>query len=166
MLKPSVTRFFKAGALAATLALAAVAAHAQPPMEPHGRGGPGDHLMMMHRELKAAGATDAQLAQIKAIFKQAMADEKGAHDALRTLHTQGQALFAQPVVDANAVMALNTQAQTQRDAIATRMARALIDSAAVLTPEQRAKIYAMQQKHEARMKEHMKDRADSHKANP
>ncbi len=164
MFKPSMNRFFKTGALAATLALAAVAAQAQPPMGPHG--GPGDHLMMMHRELKAAGATDAQLAQIKAIFKQAMADEKGANDTLRSLHEQGQALFAQPVVDANAVMALHAQAQTQREAVATRMARALIDSAAVLTPEQRAKIYAMQQKHEARMKEHMKDRADAHKANP
>jgi len=162
MFKPSVNRFLKAGALAATLALAAVAAQAQPPMGEHEHGGPGGHLMMMHRELKAAGATDAQLAQIKAIFKQAMADEKGANETLRTLHSQGQALFAQPVVDANAVMALHAQAQTQRDAIATRMARALIDAAAVLTPDQRAKIYAIQQKHEARMKERMAE----HKANP
>ena len=161
MFKPSVNRFFKTGAVVATLVLGAAAAQAQPPMGPHG--GPGGHLMM-HRELKAAGATDAQLAQIKAIFKQAMTDEKSAHDTLRTLHQQGEALFAQPVVDANAVMALNAQAQAQRDAIATRMARALIDASAVLTPDQRAKIYAMQQKHEARMQERMAEHKA--KANP
>lgn len=164
MFKPSVNRFLKAGALLATLALSAVAAQAQPPMGPHGHGGPGDGLMMMHHELKAVGATDAQMAQIKAIFKQAMTDEKAAHDTLRSLHTQGEALFAQPVVDANAVMALNTQAQVQRDAVATRMARALIDAAAVLTPDQRAQIYALQQKHEAKMAERMKEHQQGAKA--
>lgn len=149
-------------AFSTLLSFGALAAHAQGPMEGHGmpgHGGPGAHMMMMHHELKAAGATDAQMAQIKAIFKQAAADEKPAFETLRSLHKQGEALFAAPVVDANAVMALHTQSQAQRDAIGTRMARALIDASAVLSPEQRAKIYAMQQKHEARMAEHMKDHA-------
>ena len=156
-------------AFSTLLSFGALAAHAQGPMEGHGgpgmmHGGPGAHMMMMHHELKAAGATDAQMAQIKAIFKQAAADEKPAFETLRSLHKQGEALFAAPVVDANAVMALHTQSQAQRDAIGTRMARALIDASAVLSPEQRAKIYAMQQKHEAHMAEHWKDRAAKDKA--
>jgi Spy/CpxP family protein refolding chaperone len=162
MLKTNLPRAVKTVLFASALALCGLASQAQEPM--HEGPMPG-HEMMAHRamhDLQVAGATDAQKEQIHAIFKQAMADMKPAHEQLRKLHEQGEVLLAAPVIDSQAVMALHAQAQAQRDAIGTRMARALVDAAAVLTPEQRAKIHAEHQKHEAHMKEHwaehMKDR--------
>ena len=155
----NLTRTLKTGALALSFGLIGLTAQAeaQPPMM---HGGPGMHgeMMAMHG-LKAAGASDSQMQQIKAIFKQAMTDSKPAHDQLRSLHQQMEALFAAPVVDANSVTALQNQAQTQHAAIATRMTRAMIDSANVLTPEQRAKLQAMHAKRAEHMKERMKELA-------
>jgi Spy/CpxP family protein refolding chaperone len=143
------TRTLKTGALALMLTLGGVAAQAQPPMH-GGPGGPGGEWqrggMMMHG-LKAVGASDAQIAQIKAIFQQAATDDKAAMDQLKTLHQQMEALFAASVIDANSITALANQAQTQHDAIATRMTRALIDAANVLTPDQRTKLQALRQQH-------------------
>ena len=160
----NLTRTLKAGALALSFGLIGLTAQAQPPMMQGGPGGPGMHggeMMGMHG-LKAAGASDSQMQQIKAIFKQAMTDSKSAHEQLKSLHQQMEALFAAPVVDANSVTALQNQAQTQHAAIATRMTRAMIDAANVLTPEQRAKIQAMHAKRAEHMKERMKDHADRH----
>ena len=156
----NLTRTLKMGALAMALGFAGLNAQAQPPMM---HGGPDMHheMMAMHG-LKAVGASDSQMQQIKAIFKQAMTDSKSAHEQLKSLHQQMEALFAAPVVDANSVTALQNQAQTQHAAIATRMTRAMIDSANVLTPEQRAKLQAMHAKRAEHMKERMKDRADHH----
>ena len=147
----SLSRVLKAGALAAALSLGGLSAQAQPMMA----GGPEMHHGMMMHGLKAIGASDAQIAQIKAIFAQAKTDNQAAHEQLKALHQQMQALFTAPVIDANSITALASQAQTQHDAIATRMTRALIDSANVLSPDQRAKLAALRAKHA----DHMKDRA-------
>ena len=144
--------------LIALTVLTAGAALAQAqPMGHGGHGGPdmmGGNPRMMHHLLKEVGATDAQMAQIKTIFQTAMKSAQAQHETLKTLHTQGEALMAAPVIDSNAVMALHAQAQTARDAIGTTMAQAMISAANVLTPAQRAQIYAIQQKHEAHMAEH------------
>jgi len=150
----NLTRTLKTGALALTLGLMGLTAQAQPMMH----GGPEMHRAMMMHGLKAVDASDAQIQQIKAIFKQAMGDNKSAADQLKSLHGQMEALFAAPVVDANSVTALEQQAQTQRNAIATRFTRALIDAANVLTPDQRLKLQAMRTKRAG----HMKDRAERH----
>ena len=152
----NLTRTLKTGALALTLCLGALSAQAQPMMH-GGPGGPEMRPEMMMHGLKAVGASDSQTQQIKAIFKQAMVDNKPAADQLKSLHTQMEALFAAPVIDANSVTALNSQMQTQHNAIATRFVRAMIDAGNVLTPDQRAKLQAMHKQHA----EHMKgDHAD------
>jgi Spy/CpxP family protein refolding chaperone len=163
-----LSRILKTGTAALALALGAAVAQAQPPaggMPPpphHGEmGRPG--MGMMHeglmRDLKAVNATDAQKQQLHAIFKQAMEDNKSAEDQLRKLHQQIGALLAAPVVDANSVTSLSQQAQTQHDAVATRMTRAMIDGANVLTPDQRAKLQALHQERAEHMKERFKEHA-------
>ena len=155
-----LSRILKTGTAALALALGAAAAQAQPPHDGHmpPPGGPGMHERMFH-DLKAVDATDAQKQQLHAIFKQAMEDNKSAEDQLRKLHQQIGALLAAPVVDANSVSSLSQQAQTQHDAIATRMTRAMIDGANVLTPDQRAKLLALHQQQAEKMKERFKERA-------
>jgi len=159
-----LSRILKTGAATLAIALGAVVAQAQPPMDhghmpPSGEMGMGMTHERMFHDLKAVDATDAQKQQLHAIFKQAMDDNKSAVEQLHKLHEQIGGLLAAPVVDANSVTSLSQQAQTQHDAIATRMTRALIDAANVLTPEQRAKLQALHKNRAEHMKERFKDRA-------
>ena len=159
MSKLNVMRALTTTAVVGLLALTGFAAQAQG----HGeRGGPGMMMMGGHMEhmLEAVDATDAQRAQIKQIMQAARADLKGQMDTGRKLHEQGLALFTAPNIDAVAIEAVRQQAQAQREVASKRMSQAMIDAARVLTPEQRAKFAEKMKKRQARMMEHMQERAD------
>lgn len=159
MSKLNLTRALKAGAVASMFALSGLAAQAQGPGGPHGRG-PGMMDGHVEQMLDAVDATDAQRAQIKKIMDAARADLKGQMEAGRKQREQGLTLLAAPVIDAAAIEQLRQQDQAQREIASKRMSLAMIDAARVLTPEQRAKFAEKMKKREARMAERMKDRAD------
>lgn len=137
------------------VALAAVAfssAHAQPPSGPPAGAGPGmyaGHAMgwgggpgmgMSDRLLDLAGASADQKTKVRAIFTAMRTDLRAQFDAGRTLRRQMQQALLGPNVDAGAVEALRQQMLAQHDAVSRRVTQALLDAAAVLTPDQRAKL--------------------------
>ena len=140
--------------LAASMALALVAAagwttaHAHGggmmgmgPMGHHAAMGPGAAPMMgrtLERMLDQVGATPEQRTQIRAIADAAAADLQAQRDAGRTLREQSLQLFAQPTVDANAVEAQRQKTLQHQDQVSRRMTQAMLDVSRVLTPEQRA----------------------------
>ena len=160
MSKLNLMRALTTTAVAGLLAFSGFAAQAQG-HGPHG-GGPGGPGMMgghMEQMLEAVDATDAQRAQIKQIMQAARADLKGQMDTGRKMHEQTMALYAAPNIDAAAIETLRQQAQAQHEVASKRMSQAMIEAARVLTPEQRAKFAEKMKKRQARMMEHMKDRA-------
>ncbi len=104
-----------------------------------GRGG-ADHPMMSARLLDAVGASADQQARIQQITRQAHDESAKQRDADRALHQQMLALMAAPQIDAAAAENLRQQLQARRDAASKRHLQAMLDSAAVLTPEQRAQL--------------------------
>jgi protein CpxP len=166
MSKLNVMSVLKTGAIASVLALSGLAAQAAMPDHPGGphggpRGGHGgpDMMMLSGHALDMVDATDAQRAQIKTIMQSAFADLKGQRDAGRKLHEQAAALFAATNIDAAAIEALRVQGQQLREQASKRMSQAMIEAARVLTPEQRTKLAEKMKARQARMAEHMKDRA-------
>ena len=109
----------------------------------HGFGGPGHGDMAAHMQgridhlLTAAGATDAQKAQVKAVWD-------GTRPQLQPLHKQhadlrrqiGQALAA-PTIDAARIEQLRQQSVATMDKISALTTKAMVASAQVLTPDQR-----------------------------
>jgi len=156
MTKLFLKQVLKSTLIASLLAGAAITAQAQPMMGHGGHGGPG--MMFgggrIEHVLDSVDATDAQRAQIKTIMQAAMQDMKGQREAGRKLREQGLALFAAPVVDANAVEVLRQQMVAQHEQASKRMSQVLIDVSRVLTPEQRAKFVERMQKRHARMAQH------------
>ena len=161
---PQAMRLFLGGLVLAVAGGTALTAFAEGPGHGHGPRGEAmmfGPMMMGHgldHMLDAVNATDAQRAQIKQISQAAAADLKAQHEAGKSLHEQGMALFTQPTVDANAAEALRQQMMAQHDAASKRMLQAMLDISRVLTPAQRqALAQQMQQRHaqmEQRMQQH------------
>lgn len=169
MTSPRLHILLRAGAVAATLALSSLAAHAQLGSMGAaqggqgggwGHGGHGGPALMaggglfgghMDAMLDAVNATDAQRSQIDNLFKTARQDVAGTHEAGRKLHEQMLAAYTVPVIDAVAIERLRMQASANREIAAKRMSQASIDAARVLTPEQRLKLGELIQKRQARM---------------
>ena len=123
-------------ALAGGLSQAVLAA----PHEGHDRGRPGMGIFdARHAErlLDAVDATPDQRAQVMQILQAAKADMTAPRESGRKLHAQGQALFAQPAVDARAAETLRQQQMAQHDQISKRRLQTMLDVSRVLTPEQR-----------------------------
>ena len=156
MSKPNVMRGLTTTAVVGLLALSSFSAPAQ------GRGphdGPGTPSAHVEHMLEVVDATDAQRAQIKQIMQAARAELNGRTAADRKVQEQTLALYAAPNIDAVAIETLRQQAQAQHEAASKRMSQAMIEAARVLTPEQRAKFAEKMKKRQARMTEHMNDRA-------
>jgi Spy/CpxP family protein refolding chaperone len=146
-----------------TLLLALAAGTAQnalaQPMGP-GMGGPGLMAMgggrQLDRMLDLVKATTDQRTQIKAIADAARTDLKAIHATGKTLHTQMQALFAQPTVDARAAETLRQQQLAVHDQASKRMLQMMVDISRVLTADQRktladrmAQRHSMMERHRA-----------------
>jgi Spy/CpxP family protein refolding chaperone len=154
--------------LAAATAVLALAgglfqsAQAAPWGGPHG-GGPGGGMLMGHprmleRALDSVNATADQKAQIKAIATAAQADLRALRQQGRSLREQGMALLTAPNVDARAAEALRQQMLAQHDQASKRMLQAMLDTARVLTPEQRQQLAKKMADRRAMMERHRSER--------
>jgi Spy/CpxP family protein refolding chaperone len=132
-----------------------------PMMGMRGGDGPGMGMMAgrgMERMLDSVNATAEQRTQIKAIADKARAEMLAQREAGRGLREQMAKLFAQPVVDANAIEALRAQMLQQHDAQSRRMTQAMVEASRVLTPEQRKQIAERMTQRRALMERHRAER--------
>jgi protein CpxP len=112
------------------------------------RGAAGERMGRMHHLLGAAGASDAQKAQIKAIFVALRPQMQNLRTERMKVHKQlAQALTAATVNPAT-VEQLRRQQVGLADQSSTLMTQALVQASQVLTPEQRQKISAEMAKHQ------------------
>lgn len=110
--------------------------------------------------LDGLNATDAQRSQIKQIATQAAADMKAQRASGIELRQRGLQLFTAPTIDARAAEQVREQMLQQHDQTSRRAMQAMIDVAAVLTPEQRAQIGKRMQDRMSRMQERTKRGGD------
>ena len=122
------------------------------------------HPRMAERMLDAVNATPEQRAQIKQILQASQADMQAQRDNGRKLHQQGQALFAQPTVDARAAEALRQQMLAQHDQASKRMMQTMLDVSRVLTPEQRKTLADRMSQRRAMMERHHSERQSLERA--
>lgn len=94
----------------------------------------------MERMLDDIKATDAQRAQIKQIADAARTDMAKLHADHRQLHPQVMTLLTQPKIDAAAAEKLRLQMLAHHDQVSKRMMTAMLETAQVLTPEQRSQL--------------------------
>jgi Spy/CpxP family protein refolding chaperone len=103
-------------------------------------GGPGEEAFMafrMHKVLDKVGASDAQKAQIKGIWE-------GLRPQLKTLRQQHEGLHEQitqamtaATIDPAAIEKLRQQSVSVMDKLSVVMTQGFVESARVLTPDQR-----------------------------
>ena len=149
---------WRLAAAALVLAVAGGAAQMAQAM-PGGHGGPHGGGMMMHgRLLQSVGASADQQTRIHDIMKAARDDVRKLHDGAGDLRAQGVQLLAAPTIDARAVEALRVKRVALHDAVSKRMTQAMLDAAAVLTPEQRAKMAEQMGKRRDMMERHRRER--------
>ena len=99
---------------------------------------------------KAADATPEQKTKLAAIAKAAQADIKPLHDQLRANRDRGTALYTAATID-RAALEQHRAAQFQiMEQISRRRMQARLDSADVLSAEQRGKLAAAMKKHHER----------------
>ena len=155
-------RWFGAALTAAILSTAALSVWAQGgPGHFGGHGGPGVGMMqgrMGERMLDTVNASAEQRAQIKQIIERNAADRQAQRESHRALREQGMKLFAQPVVDANAVEALRQQMLQQHDQASRRMVQTMLEVSRVLTPDQRKLLADRMAQRGEMMRRHMQER--------
>lgn len=113
---------------------------------------------MQERMLDAAGASAEQKARIRDIFAALATDMRARAEGGRALHLQLRQQLLGPTVDAAAVEALRQQMLAQHDAGSKRMMQAMLDAAAVLGPEQRAKLAQHLQQRRDMYERHRRER--------
>ena len=118
-------------------------------------GSPEHRGRMIDHMLDGVNASDAQRAQIKQIAAAAAADLKAQAQAGRGLRQRGMQALMAANVDAGAVEQVRQQMLQQHDQMSRRMTQAMLDTARVLTPEQRAKLGERMRDRQARMEERM-----------
>ncbi|HVR62461.1 MAG TPA: periplasmic heavy metal sensor [Polyangia bacterium] len=124
--------------------------------EQGGDGGPGmfghGHGMQMrrfHHMLDVAGATDAQRAQIKAIWEPLRPQLRAAAEEHAKIRLSIRQALVAPTIDAAAIEKLRQEGLAAWDKKSALFTQAMVASAQVLTPDQRQKISAEMQKHAA-----------------
>lgn len=136
----------------------------------HGMGhhgmGPGGHGPMMGRALEAAGASAEQRAKIQEIMKAAREDVRKTQEASGDLRAQMRQLMNAATVDARAVETLRQKMLAEHDAVSRRMTQAMLDAAAVLTPEQRQKLSEQMGKGREMMQRHRREREQMYGPGP
>jgi protein CpxP len=136
-----------------------------------GEGGPMMGGMMLgghrlERLLDDVKATDAQRTQILGINDAARTDLQKLHEEGRALHEQSLAVLTQPKLDPAAAEALRQKMLAHHDVVSKRLMTAMLDTAKVLTPEQRVKVgermKEMQSHHDQRREHGMDERHERH----
>ncbi|HVZ71879.1 MAG TPA: Spy/CpxP family protein refolding chaperone [Polyangia bacterium] len=132
----------------------------------HGPGGMGGGMgffgggMMgfrMHKLLDKVGATDAQRAQIKTIWEGLKPQLKGMHEQHMKLHEQVTAAMTAATIDPAAVEKLRQQGVQLMDQASTIITKGMVQTAQVLTPDQRKQIAAELQKEADNRRAHFQE---------
>jgi protein CpxP len=151
-------RLAAAGLVLALAGGAAQMAQAMPGGHGHHGGAHGKGMMMHGRALQSVGANSDQQTRIHDIMKAARDDVRKLHEGAGDLRAQGAQLLAAPTIDARAVEALRVKRLALHDAVSKRMTQAMLDAAAVLTPEQRVKLAEQMGKRRDLMERHRRER--------
>jgi len=140
--------------LAAGLAVPAVTAFARTDtvgagdgMGEHGHFGRGRR---MGKLLDAAGASDAQKAQIKAAWQGLRPQLQAVREQRVKLHGEMKKALTAPTIDTAAVERLRQQEVQLADKASTLFTQGIVQTAQVLTPEQRQKVAAQLDQHHGR----------------
>jgi periplasmic protein CpxP/Spy len=134
--------------LAGALALPAVTALARPGLGPdagelgHFGGG-----RRMGKLLDAAGATDAQRAQIKAAWSGLRPQMQALRQERMKLQGELRKALTAPTIDTAAVERLRQEGVKLADRSSTLSTQGIVQSAQVLSPDQRQKVAAQLEKH-------------------
>jgi protein CpxP len=109
-----------------------------------GHFGQGRHMAKM---LDAAGASDAQRAQIKAVWAGLRPQLQALREQRMKLHEDMRKALTAPTIDAAQVDKLRQQAVHLAEQGSTLFTQGIVQSAQVLTPEQRQKVAAQLDQH-------------------
>jgi protein CpxP len=141
--------WFLALPLAAALAVPAVTAFARPGMGPDGgeMGQFGGGHRRIGKLLDAAGATDAQRAQIKAGWTGLRPQMQALRQEQDKLRGEMRKALTAPTIDTAAVERLRQQELKLADRSSALMTQGILQTAQVLSPEQRQKVAAEIEKH-------------------
>jgi Spy/CpxP family protein refolding chaperone len=138
-----------ASALAVLLIGVAVGFGAPPALGAFFRGSHGSHdpeRIRKHADfavefaLREVDATPEQVAQVKAVTANLLVDLEGLHEEHRARRDALIAALQQPEISREQLQALRAEELAMVDAVSVKVTDALVDAAAALTPEQRAKL--------------------------
>jgi Spy/CpxP family protein refolding chaperone len=101
----------------------------------------------MARLLDAAGATDAQKAKIKATWSGLEPQLQALREERMKLHGEMQKAMTAPTIDTAQVERLRQEGIKLADRSSTLVTQGIVQSAQVLTPEQRQKVATELQQH-------------------
>jgi Spy/CpxP family protein refolding chaperone len=105
-----------------------------------GGGFGGGMAFRMQKVLEKVNATDAQRAQIKGIWEGLRPQLKTTHEQHLALRKQITEAMTAPTIDPAAIEKLRQQSVQLMDRSSTIMTRGFVESAKVLTPEQRKQV--------------------------
>ena len=148
-------------ALVALGGLGLAAARSDNMGESGGRFGMGGHHMMrgerggfmergLERMLEQINATPEQSEQLKTIVAAARTDLMPMVQDFRGAHEDIAALLSAPTIDRAAAEKLRSERIAKVDAASKRLTAAILDAAAILTPEQRTQLAQRFQEHRGR----------------
>ena len=169
------SRLRRALGMVSTMLIVTVASHAAlasaqtpppPPPAPMAQGGPGMGGKMGHcgsgkhgergmeRMLSKAGVSPEQREKMRALQKQSWEKARPEMMQMRELMQQRMKLLAAPQIDRGALEALRDKQMALANQLSRDRTQTQYEMAQILTPEQRAKIYAMMEHRMERMKHH------------
>jgi periplasmic protein CpxP/Spy len=119
-----------------------------------GGGGGGFMAFKVERMLDRVGATDGQKAQIKAIWVGLRPQFKATHEQHAKLRQQITQVMTAPTIDPAAAEKLRQQSVQLMDKTSSVITHGLVETARVLTPDQRKQIAAEMQKQAERRRAH------------
>ena len=108
----------------------------------------------------------AQRSQVRQIALAAATDLNAQRDATRGLHDRAAQIFTAPTVDAAAAESLRQEMLTKQDQSSKRVLQAMLESARVLTPAQRARLGDRLRDRQAVMQDRMQRLQDHQQRQP
>jgi periplasmic protein CpxP/Spy len=122
-----------------------------------GGGGGGFMAFRIHKMLDRVGATDAQRAQIKTIWEGLRPQLKATHEEHAKLRQQVTQAMTAATIDPAAVEKLRQQSVQLMDKASTLITHGMVETARVLTPEQRKQIAAELEKEGENRRAHFEE---------
>jgi Spy/CpxP family protein refolding chaperone len=120
-------------------------------------GGGGFMAFRMHKILEKVNATDGQKAQIKAIWEGLRPQLKTTHEEHAKLRAQITQAMTAATIDPAAIEKLRVQSVQLMDRASSIMTKGFVDTAKVLTPEQRKQAAAELEKEHQNRRAHFEE---------